>query len=173
MSQVYVVDAGVLFSTWAMSVKDAKLTTTTGILSEVHNRRSQERAEILMILERMTSMDPADDYLVRAKAAAIRSGDNLVISKNDTELVALALMLDDFGGNNVVLVSTDMAVLNTASHLGLNILDPSGKFGHKITWAMSCPACHYKSKTLKREIECPVCGTKMRRTPIKKRKVRE
>ena len=64
MSQVYVVDAGVLFSTWAMSVKDAQLTTTTNILSEIRNRPSQERAEILMLLGRMTSMDPADDYLV-------------------------------------------------------------------------------------------------------------
>ena len=173
MSQVYVVDAGVLFSTWAMSVKDAQLTTTTNILSEIRNRPSQERAEILMLLGRMTSMDPADDYLVRVETAAKRSGDNSVISKNDTELVALALMLDNFGGKNVILVSTDMAVLNTASHLGLNILDPSGKFGHKITWAMSCPACHYKSRTLKRETECPVCGTTLRRTPMKKQKIRE
>jgi len=173
MSQVYVVDAGVLFTTWAMSIKDARLVTTSNILSEIRNKSSRARAEILMLLGRMTSMDPASDYVDRAQGAANRSGDNSVISRNDIELVALALMLDDFGGKNVILVSADMAVLNTASHLGLNILDPSGKFGHKITWAMSCPACHYKSKTLKRETECPVCGTKMRRTPMKKRKIRE
>jgi rRNA maturation endonuclease Nob1 len=172
MSRYYVVDAGVLFSTWAMGIRDAQLVTTSNILSEIRNKPSQKRAEILILLERMTNVDPSDEYVNRARATADYSGDFSAISTNDIELIALALMLVESGEKNVILVSTDMAVLNTASHLGLDILDPSGKFERKITWVMICPACHYKSMTVKRETECPVCGTEMRRKPMKTRKLR-
>ena len=170
MSRYYVVDAGVLFSTWAVNILDAKLATTSNILTEIRNRSSQARAEILTLLDRMRIEDPLQEHLKQVRLVASRSGDISVISENDIELIALALMLNE-GGNLVTLVSMDLAVLNTASHLNLRTLDPTGKFGQKITWVMRCPACSYKSKTMKRETECPVCGTKLRRTPLKKRRI--
>ena len=169
MSQVYVVDAGVLFSTWPMRVEDTTLTTTSNIIAEVRNKPSQLRAEILLLLDRMRVVNPKETHIQRTDNAASLSGDRSVLSNADIELVALALMLQD-EGEKVTLVSTDFAVLNTASHLKIEILDPSGKFGREITWLMRCPACHYKSKTPTRDTECPVCGTAMRRTPLKGRK---
>jgi UPF0271 protein len=171
MSQIYyVVDAGALFSPWKLDIKDALVATTNNILSEIRNRPSQSRAEIMILLDRMLTTDPTSEYIFRARDAATRSGDISVISENDIELVALALMLND-KGKAVVLVSTDFAVLNIASLMGLKILDPSKKFDQEIVWGMRCPACHYQEKTLRRETECPVCGTQMRRTPLKKRRL--
>ena len=173
MGTLYVVDAGVLFTTWTVDFDDSWFITTENIFSEIRNRASRTRAEILMKLERLTRSGPTEFQFIRVKSAAIRSGDRSVLSENDIELVALALTKEEEGGRNVVLVSTDFAVLNLASHCRLNILDPSGKFSHKITWVLKCPACKHEPKTVTRETECPVCGTEMRRRPLKKRRIRE
>ncbi|MHA3962446.1 MAG: NOB1 family endonuclease [Candidatus Thorarchaeota archaeon SMTZ1-45] len=170
MSQVYVVDAGVLFSTWTKKIPDATLVTTSNILSELHNKPSQFRSEILMVINRMRAIDPEEKEIHRTTDAASQSGDISVLSENDIELIALALKIKN-EGKKVTLVSTDFAVLNTASHLDIAILDPSGKFKEQITWVRRCPACKYKSKTPSDDIECPVCGTEMRRMSLRKRKM--
>ena len=171
MSQThYIVDAGALFSPWKINIKDAVLVTTSNIINEIRNRPSQSRAEIMILLDQMRITDPTAEYVDRARVGASGSGDISVISENDVELVALALMLHD-EGKAVVLVSSDFAVLNITSLMGLRILDPSGKFGQEIIWGMRCPACHYQAKTQRRETECPVCGTQMQRTPLKKRRL--
>ena len=173
MSQTYyVVDAGALLSPWKINIRDAVLVTTSNIINEIRNRPSQSRAEIMILLDQMQITDPTKEYVNRAKAGATHSGDISIISENDIELVALALMLND-EGKAVVLVSSDFAVLNVTSLMGLNILDPTGKFGQEIIWGMRCPACHYLAHSPRGETECPICGTEMRRTPLKKRKVRE
>ena len=169
MSQVYVVDAGVLFSTWPMKMMDATFATTSNIMVEVRNKPSKLRAEILLILDRMRVANPEDEYVQRTVDAAAQSGDRSVLSNADIELLALALMLSD-DRSNVTIVSTDFAVLNTASHLNIDFLDPSSKFKKEIIWAMRCPACGYRSKGPTRDTECPVCGTAMRRTPLTPRK---
>ena len=169
MSQVYVIDAGVLFSTWTMKVADITLVTTSNIMTEVQNRPSQLRADILLLVDRMRIVNPEATQIQQTREASIRSGDHSVLSDTDIELVALALMLKD-EGENVTLVSTDFAVLNIASQLDIPIIDPNQKFKQKISWGMRCPACYYKSKTSTRDTECPVCVTPMRRTPLRKHK---
>ncbi|MFX1604749.1 MAG: hypothetical protein ACFFDD_02470 [Promethearchaeota archaeon] len=169
MSRVYVVDAGVLFSTWTMKVPYAHLITTNNIMVEVRNKPSKLRTEILLVLDRMQIIDPDVEYIQQTEKSATLSGDKANLSDNDLELVALALMLKA-EGENVILVSMDFAVLNTASHLNISFLDPSGRFEHEITWVMSCPACQYRSKTPSRDTDCPICGTTMKRTSLRKRK---
>ncbi|MFW9788501.1 MAG: hypothetical protein ACFFE2_07980 [Candidatus Thorarchaeota archaeon] len=169
MSQVYVVDAGVLFTTWAMKIADATIVTTSSIMVEIRNRRSKLRAEIMLLLDRMRVVNPEDTYVEQTNQTATRSGDSNTLSTADTELVALALMLQNVG-ENVELVSTDFAVLNIASHLSIPFIDPSGKFKQMITWGMKCPACQYKSDGPSRDNECPVCGTSMKKVPLKRQK---
>ena len=169
MAQVYVVDAGVLFSTWTLKVPEATIVTTSNILTEVRNRPSQSRTDVLMILNRMRAVNPLDEYIREVEKGASKSGDRSVLSENDIELIALALMLTK-ERENLTLVSTDLAVLNTARHLKIATLDPSGKFRQEITWSMKCPACQYKAEAPTRDTECPVCGTTMKRTPLRRRK---
>jgi rRNA maturation endonuclease Nob1 len=171
MSPIYVLDTGVLVSTWTDRNVDSTFVTTPTIIGEVRNRLSRFRAETLFLLDRMEERTPNDDDVRRVESASTSAGDKSVLSQNDIELIALALTISN-EVTDTTLVSTDFAVLNTASHLGLKILDPNKKFGQKITWGMRCPACNYKSKIPTRETECPVCGTEMRRSPLKKHKVR-
>jgi UPF0271 protein len=151
-----------------MSIENATLVTTSNILVEVRNRPSKLRTETLLLLDRMRAVNPEDQYIEQANEAATSAGDKSVLSDADVELIALALMLQN-DGKEVTLVSTDFAVLNTASHLKVRILDSTGKFKREITWLMRCPACNYKSKKPTRDTECPVCGTTMRRTPLKEK----
>ncbi len=171
MSQVYVLDTGVLVSTWTDKKKDSTFVTTPQIIGEIRNRLSRFRAETLFLLDKMEERTPTDEDLQKAEDAADSTGDLSKLSRNDLELIALALTISREKSSST-LVSTDFAVLNTASRLGLKIVDPNKKFGQEITWVMKCPACNYRSKKPTRETECPTCGTEMRRSPLKKRKVR-
>ncbi|MHA1949371.1 MAG: NOB1 family endonuclease [Candidatus Thorarchaeota archaeon] len=171
MPQIYVLDTGVLISTWTDKKKSSTFVTTPEIISEVRNRVSRFRAETLFLLDEMEERRPNEEDLLNVENAADASGDLSELSRNDIGLIALALAISREDSNST-LVSTDFAVLNTATHLGLKILDPNKRFGQQITWVMKCPACNFKSKKPMRETECPVCGTEMRRVPLKKRKVR-
>jgi len=171
MPRIYILDTGVLVSTWTDKKVDSIFVTTPNIIIEVRNRLSRFRTETLFHLEKMEERTPREEDLRRVESASTSSGDRSVLSQNDIEIVALALTISD-ESSDATLVSTDFAVLNTASHLGLKILDPNKKFGQVITWAMKCPACNFKSKVPTRETECPVCGTEMRRSLLKRRKIR-
>ncbi|TET12328.1 MAG: hypothetical protein E3J86_00450 [Candidatus Thorarchaeota archaeon] len=171
MPRIYILDTGVLVSTWTDKKVESLFVTTPNIIDEVRNRLSRFRAETLFLLEKMEERTPREDDVRRVESASTSSGDRSELSQNDIEIIALALTISG-ESSDVTLVSTDFAVLNTASHLGLKILDPNKKFGQEITWVMKCPACNYKSKAPTRETECPVCGTEMRRSPLKKRKIR-
>lgn len=170
MPRIYVLDTGVLVSTWTDKKMDSTFVTTPGIIEEVRNRLSRFRAETLFLLEKMDERTPRQEDVRRVESVSTSAGDRSELSQNDIELIALALTISS-EETDITLVSTDFAVLNTASHLSLKILDPNKKFGQEITWVMKCPACNYKSKTPTREIECPVCGTEMRRSPLKKRRI--
>jgi rRNA maturation endonuclease Nob1 len=169
MTQLYVLDAGVLISTWTDKKIDSAFITTPSIVEEVRNRMSRFRAETLFLLEKMHERTPSIDEVKRVESVATSTGDRSVLSTNDIELIALASTIIS-EGSDATLVSTDFAVLNTASRLDIPIVDPNQKFKQRITWGMRCPACYYKSKTPTRDSECPVCGTAMRRTPLRTRK---
>ncbi len=169
MSPIYILDTGVLVSTWTDKQADSTFVTTPNIIGEVRNRLSRFRAETLFLLDKMDERTPSDEDIKRVESTSTSAGDKAVLSQNDIELIALALTISREAPDSI-LVSTDFAVLNTASHLKLKILDPNKKFGQEITWGMRCPACNYKSKTSTRDNECPVCGTTMRRTPLRKGK---
>jgi len=171
MSQIYVLDAGVLFSDWTSKIPDGLFVTTSSVLEEVRNRPSKLRAEMLTLLDRLQEDFPAPESLKAVRLAADKTGDKSVLSEVDIEIIALAHSKKSLGATTT-LVSTDFAVLNTARHLGLTVLDPSRRFKHEIVWALKCPACKHKSRFRTTNLECPVCGTIMRRYVHKKHKSR-
>ncbi len=171
MSQIYVLDAGVLFSDWTSKIPDGLFVTTSSVLEEVRNRPSKLRAEMLTLLDRLQEDFPAPESLKAVRLAADKTGDKSVLSEVDIEIIALAHSKKSLGAITT-LVSTDLAVLNTARHLGLTVLDPSRRFKHEIVWALKCPACKHKSRFRTTNLECPVCGTIMRRYVHKKHKSR-
>lgn len=163
----YVLDAGVLLSTWTQKIRESNLFTTPGVIDEVENRRSQIRVDTLISVGRLFVQEPSEGQRKKTKRAATHYGDASTLSPADIGIIALALEKAS-QNDDVVLVSTDLAVLNTASHLGLEILDPTGRMKQRIKWLYQCPACGHTSKTVDAEKKCPVCGTEMRRRAAKK-----
>ena len=162
LTQLYVLDAGVLFSTWTKGVKDGEFLTVSGVLQEIRNKPSKTRTDMLIILEQLEEDTPDASSVKAVKMAAQETGDDRVLSDVDINLIALAHTKKS-QGIQAKLVSLDMAVLNTAKHLGISTLDPSGRFKHEIIWSFKCPACNHKSNSASRDLECPICGTQMRR----------
>jgi len=167
MSRTYVIDAGALFSTWTKRVHEGVFFTTTDVVDELRNRPSKFRADLLEVLDRLREEVPATDSIRAARRAAAETGDDSILSETDIDLIALAHSKSQ-EGMSIVLVSTDLAVLNTARHMGIETVDPSGKFKDDIKWALICPACNHRTAASKAGLECPVCGTPMRRRALKK-----
>ncbi|TFG35012.1 hypothetical protein EU527_00770 [Candidatus Thorarchaeota archaeon] len=171
LSQIYVVDTSVLFSTWMNRMKDGNFVTVTGVIEEIKNRPSRLRTEILLHLDKLKEEAPESLSLDIVRTTAKDSGDLKVLSETDIDLISLA-HTKMTNGFSTTLVSSDLAVLNTARHVGISTLDPSGKFQHEIIWLLKCPACNRKSKSTVKTLDCPVCGTQMRRIVSSKKKIR-
>ncbi len=169
MVHTYILDAGVLFSNWTSKIPEGIFVTTNTILDEVRNRPSKIRTEILTLIDRLHEEYPSSESLDAVRKAATKTGDRSVLSDADIEIIALAHSKKSVS-ESVTLVSTDLAVLNTARHLGIEILDPSGRFKHEIMWSLKCPACNHQSKYKAKQLECPICGTLMKRVVSRKRK---
>ena len=95
-------------------------------------------------------------------------GDRLVLSKADSSILALALdLMRD--GMTPVIVSDDYAVQNVAE--GMNIAYQSlSSLGirQKYNWIYYCPACFRRYLAEKNVQTCDVCGTKLKRKPLRK-----
>ncbi|MGQ4910836.1 MAG: NOB1 family endonuclease [Candidatus Thorarchaeota archaeon] len=164
MPKVYILDTGALLSTWTSKHPRDTFVTTPGIASELRNRPSKSRLAALSILSRLSEEEPPLDAIAEVRSAAEKTGDFSVLSQTDIEIVALA-QSKKTAGIDSTLVSSDLAVLNTARHMGIKILDPTGRFRKQIMWVLVCPGCGYRSSSGKGRQECPVCGTPLRRKP--------
>ncbi len=169
MAQIHVVDAGILFSDWTLRNPSSRFVTTHNVISELKNRPSLRRAESLISTGYLVIEDVDSPYIEKVRSAAEASGDIRELSEVDIELVGLALQKKE-SGQEAVMVSTDLALLNTARHLDIDILDPTGRMKRVVRWALKCPACGHTSSTSK-ESDCVVCGTRMRRTRRSQRRL--
>ena len=167
----YILDAAALFSQWTLQNPEGSLLTTSSVLNELVNRPSQERAEHLISTGRLRIEAPGPKHVKAVRKAAEHTGDIGILSKTDTELVALALQ-EKARNRKVKVVSTDLSVLNTAALLGIGVLDPGKRMKHLIRWQLKCPACGHEEDFVAVHLECPVCGTEMKRKAADKQDAR-
>lgn len=115
----------------------------------------------LEFLEDSGSIETAESgYLIKVRNAARETGDSIVLSPCDMQVVALALM---YRGK---VVSADRAILNLSLHLGLDIMDPTGGFKRQIKWYARCSGCGRWFTMSRAEVLnniCPICGSRIRR----------
>ena len=114
---------------------------------------------------------PTSQSLKRVRERAEALGDRVVLSKADASVLALALDLIGEGGNPIV-VSDDYAVQNVAEGIGIayQSLATLG-IRQKFEWAYYCPACFRRYPGGQVEV-CEVCGTKLKRKPMRKQSAR-
>jgi len=116
--------------------------------------------------------NPTSQSLKEILEKAQSLGDRTVLSKADSSVLALALDLYREGRNPVV-VSDDYAVQNVAEGIGIayQSLATLG-IRQKFQWTYYCPACFRRYPEGELEV-CRVCGTKLRRKPLRKQAVRD
>ncbi len=170
MSEVYVLDTAALLSDWPHRHPDRPLITTPGVVAEVQNRPSRRRVSDLMSIGRLSVVEPDTRHLSDVRRVASNTGDAPVLSDTDLSVLAVALA-ERSSGRRVTMVSADTAVLNVARHLGLDIADLSGVMRDTVVWRYRCPACGHSEPRCPPNWECPVCGTRMRRSVRSRRPV--
>ena len=111
---------------------------------------------------------PGKAFIDKVKAAATAIGDAFWLSETDIQVLALALQLKMQGC--IPLVATDdYSIQNVARHLGIEFA-PLATFGIRsvLRWVRYCPACHRKYPSDYKSKKCQVCGTELKRKPLRK-----
>lgn len=111
---------------------------------------------------------PNKNSLHRVEEASKTVGDMLLLSKVDLQVLALALELKH-AGMRALIVTDDYSIQNVADQIGVKFA-PLMTFGirYRLAWVMYCPACYRKYPPNYRSKVCAICGTKLKRKPLRK-----
>lgn len=111
---------------------------------------------------------PSEEFLRRVRAAAATVGDKFFLSETDMQLLALALQLKTEGYSPFI-VTDDYSIQNVADQLGIgfaSLLTLGIRL--RLTWIRYCPACYREYPADSRTKTCEVCGTILKRKPLRR-----
>jgi len=116
---------------------------------------------------------PSRTFLERVKESSKTVGDVLFLSEVDLQVLARALELKSLGYSPLI-VTDDYSIQNVANQIGVefaSLMTFGIRFRHH--WIMYCPACYRKYPPDYKGETCEVCGTKLKRKPLRKTLVRQ
>jgi len=116
---------------------------------------------------------PSRTFLERVKESSKTVGDMLSLSEVDFQVLARALELKSLGYSPLI-VTDDYSIQNVANQVGVefaSLMTFGIRFRHH--WIMYCPACYRKYPPDYKDETCEVCGTKLKRKPLRKTLVRQ
>lgn len=110
---------------------------------------------------------PDEDSLKKVKESATSVGDSFFLSEPDTQVLALALQLKTQGYAPLV-ATDDYSMQNVANRLGMKFAALI-TFGirRELQWIRYCPACRRKYPADYGSRTCEVCGTQLKRKPLR------
>jgi UPF0271 protein len=116
---------------------------------------------------------PSTHFLKRIEEASKKVGDVLFLSEADRQVLALAIELKDEGYDPRI-VTDDYSIQNVANLVGVEFA-PLMTFGirYRLYWIKYCPACHRKYPSDYKHKHCEICGTELKRRPLKRKPVRK
>lgn len=111
---------------------------------------------------------PSASSLEEARKSASAVGDTYFLSETDLQLLALAIDLKNRGCSPLI-ATDDYSIQNVAKQLSIEFA-PLTTFGirRRLEWLRYCPACHKTYPTDYRSSQCEVCGTDLKRKPLKR-----
>ncbi len=137
--------------------------TTGEILREAKAPETMLRVRALIEAGRLAVRDPRKQAKNAVINLARRTGDLQRLSKADISLVALAYDVK-LAGQTPIVLTDDYTLQNICSRLGIK-WKPVRTRGIKdvVNWILHCPACKRNFQPRIKAVECPVCGTKLKR----------
>jgi len=115
---------------------------------------------------------PSRTFLDLVNESSKTVGDVLFLSEVDLRVLALALELKSWGYSPLI-VTDDYSIQNVANQVGVefaSLMTFGIRFRHH--WIMYCPACYRKYPADYKNDICEVCGTRLKRKPLRKTPVR-
>ena len=111
---------------------------------------------------------PNVDFLNKVKESSKSVGDALSLSRVDLQVLALAIELKSTG-HEPLIVTDDYSIQNVANKMGVKFASLM-TFGirYRLHWIVYCPACHRKYPPDCQLKFCKICGTKLKRKPLRK-----
>ena len=117
---------------------------------------------------RLTIKTPRKSFFLEVREASRRVGDVRYLSEADLQILALALELKSRGLNPLI-VTDDYSIQNVANQVGVNFTSlMTYGIRFRFNWIIYCPACHRKYPSDYKFKSCEVCGTKLKRKPMRK-----
>jgi UPF0271 protein len=111
--------------------------------------------------------NPDKAHLEKAKQSASEVGDLFFLSEADLQVLALALELRS-RGRSPLIATDDYSIQNVAKQAEIAFA-PLATFGirRRLQWLRYCPACHKTYSASYRSSRCEVCGTQLKRKPLR------
>lgn len=111
---------------------------------------------------------PANSFLQEVTEASRRVGDVRYLSEADLQVLALALELKK-ADLDPFIVTDDYSIQNVANQIGVNFASlMTYGIRFRFNWLLYCPACHRKYPSDYKFKLCEVCGTQLKRKPLRK-----
>jgi len=156
-----------------LSVSDRQYTVPAVRRELAPNSMPMMRFKAAVENRRLIVKSPKPSFLQKVKEASNKVGDVLYLSKADFDVLALALELKSQGYHPLI-VTDDYSMQNVADQIGVgfNSLMTYG-IRFRFNWILYCPACYKKYPSDYRFKRCEVCGTELKRKPLKKTRVRK
>jgi UPF0271 protein len=141
--------------------------TTPKVETEIRDSMSALRFSTALESGKLKIVMPSPEFLKKVKTSATTVGDAFYLSETDMEILALALELKA-AGNNPKIVTDDYSIQNVATQMGVEFVSLV-TFGIRrlLKWVRYCPACHRKYQANSKLTSCIVCGTELKRKPLR------
>jgi len=113
-------------------------------------------------------LEPDPIFLNEVKRLSKEAGDIRFLSEADMEILALAMQLKK-SGHAPLIVTDDYSIQNIAKKIGVGFA-PLITLGIRffLHWLLYCPACHRRYPPDYQFKQCEICGTTLKRKPLKK-----
>jgi UPF0271 protein len=111
---------------------------------------------------------PDKTSLDAVKNSANVMGDSFFLSETDLQILALALELKTEGYSPTI-ATDDYSIQNVADQLNIEFVSLA-TFGirFRLRWLRYCPACRRKYPADYKFSKCEICGTELKRKPLRK-----
>ncbi len=176
--KVYVIDTSGFIA--RVEFSGGTTVTVPAVVDEIVDSTSRLRFDLLKDAGLRVEL-PDGACREKVRSTAISTGDASVLSVTDLDILAKALELKD--RFEVILVTDDYAIQNVAANLGIEYMAAATSgIRKKVVWELKCTGCGnvvesgnvmksgkavVSGNVVESGIECPICGSRVRRRRVK------
>lgn len=154
------------------AVEDEAYSVTSVDNELMPNSVPKLRFEVASERGKLILLEPDSSQMEAIRKSSTEAGDLKFLSEADLKILALAKQLKE-GGLNPTIITDDYSIQNVAVKLELDY-EPLMTYGirFQLKWLIYCPGCHRKYPPDYKYDKCEICGTKLKRKPLTKKRAK-